>query len=51
MEGECLLDVTHEHGMLDAYASERFPSYEGDYIAGNDPVLSLDWDGGCAWVF
>ena len=42
MEGECLLDVTHERGMSDAYAGELFPSYDRDYIAGDHPVLSLD---------
>ena len=51
VEGEYLLDVAHEHGILDAYASKHFPTYEGDYIAGDDLVSALDWDGGCAWVF
>ncbi len=50
VEGKCLLGVTHEHGMADVYAGECFPSYEGDFITGKDPVLTLDWDGRCARV-
>ena len=45
-----MLGVTHEHGMVDVYAGEHFPVYEGDNIAGKDPVSTLEWDSGCAWV-
>ena len=50
MEGKCLLGVTHECGVVDAYTGEHFPAYEGDHITGEDPVLTLEWDGGHAWV-
>ena len=50
MEGKCLLYVAHDGGMSDAYPGEGFPAYEGDYIAGDDPVVSLCGDGWCARV-
>ena len=51
VEGKHLLDVTHESSMSDACASECFLAYEGDYIASDYSILSLDWDGRCAWVY
>ncbi len=42
VEGECLLDVTHEGSVSDTYAGKCFSVYEGNYIASNDPILSLD---------
>ena len=45
-----MLDVTHEGGVSDAYPGEGFPAYEGDYIASDDPVVSLCGDGWRAWV-
>mgnify|MGYP001765141093 FL=1 len=50
VEGKCLLDVALEGGVSDAYPGEGFPAYEGDYIASDDPVVSLCGDGWRAWV-
>ena len=50
MEGECLLDIAHECGLAYVGIGEGVTSYEGDYAAGKEPVVALQWDELCAWV-
>ena len=50
VEGNHLLDVTHESSMSDACASECFSTHEGDYITRDNPIFPVDWDGGCTQI-